>query len=214
MLWDDFQTNSSRVIHKWEHYFPAYEEMFSSFRNKTITFLEIGCGSGGSLQMWRRYFEPLAVIVGIDINPSCIEYEEPGIHVRIGDQSDPTFLARVVEEFGAPDVVLDDGSHVMDHVNASFDFFYPKMSMNSIYMIEDLHTAYWEEYGGGIHSKVSFINRTKQMIDLLNADHSRGAVPITDFTNTTYSIHIYDSIVAFRKGRPVRKYAPLIGVAH
>ena len=99
--------------------------------------------------MWRRYFGPLSVIVGIDINPSCMEYEEHGIHVRIGDQSDPVFLAQVVEEFGVPDIVLDDGSHVMKHVNASFDFFYPKMSMNSIYMVEDLHTAYWEDFGGG-----------------------------------------------------------------
>ena len=157
--------------------------------------------------MWRRYFGPLSVIVGIDVNPSCMEYEEHGIHVRIGDQSDPVFLAQVVEEFGVPDIVLDDGSHVMKHVNASFDFFYPKMSMNSIYMVEDLHTAYWEDFGGGLHSESSFINRTKQMIDLLNAHHSRGAVPVTEFNKTTYSMHIYDSIVAFRKGRG-RKYQP------
>jgi SAM-dependent methyltransferase len=211
MLWDNFLTNTGRVIHKWEHYFPAYEENFSAFRNKDILFLEIGCGQGGSLQLWRRYFGPLATIVGIDINPACSTYEEPGIFVRIGDQSDTEFLQSIINEFGIPQIVLDDGSHVMNHINSSFDFLYPLMSPNSVYMVEDLHTAYWEEYGGGVTNSKTFINRTKQFIDLLNADHSRGVIAPTDFTNNTYSIHIYDSIVSLRKGRVKRKFAPQIG---
>ena len=173
--------------------------------------IEIGCGRGGSLQMWRQYLGPLATIVGIDINPICKEYEEPGIFVRIGDQSDKTFLCSVLAEFGIPEIVLDDGSHVMKDINTSFDVFYPLMLRNSIYMVEDLHTAYFEEYGGGIDNQETFTNRVKGFIDLINADYSRGVVKPTKFTRDTFSINIYDSIVCFEKGRIINKISPKFG---
>jgi hypothetical protein len=60
--------------------------------------------------MWKRYFGPHATIIGIDINPKCKAYEEDQIAIRIGEQQDVTFLNSVLDEFGAPDIVLDDGS--------------------------------------------------------------------------------------------------------
>lgn len=70
-LWSDFLTNDTRLIHKWKHYFPIYERHFRQWVYKPLTFVEIGCGLGGSLQMWKRYFGPHATIVGIDILPRC-----------------------------------------------------------------------------------------------------------------------------------------------
>jgi hypothetical protein len=210
-LWQDFLTNDGKLIHKWVHYFGIYERHFSWFRGKSVTFLEVGVSKGGSLQMWQRYFGPLARIVGIDIDPSCREHEQPGISVRVGDQGDPAFLQEVIEEFGVPDIVLDDGSHQMHHVNATFDFLYPKLPKNGIYMVEDLHTAYWSEYGGGVDAQASFINRSKHFIDSLNADHSRGVIVPDTITRQTYGISFYDSVVAFEKGDVWRKEAPQIG---
>jgi len=204
-LWQDFLTNDGKVIDKWVHYFPAYERHFASWRNKTLTFWEIGVFKGGSLAMWQRHFGPLAKIVGIDIDSSCRKHEAPGIFVRIGDQGDPAFLAKVIEEFGVPDVVLDDGSHKMEHVNKTFQFLYPKLPKNGVYMVEDLHTAYWDDYGGGVNAPASFINFAKGCIDRLNADHSRGAVAPDDMTRNTTSISFYDSIVVFEKGQAFRK---------
>jgi 23S rRNA U2552 (ribose-2'-O)-methylase RlmE/FtsJ len=108
-LWQDFKTNNQKLIHKWAHYFPIYERHLAPLRNRTITVLEIGVSKGGSLQMWQRFFGPIATIVGIDINPECKQHEEPGIHVRIGDQSDPKFLQSLIDEFGTFDIVIDDG---------------------------------------------------------------------------------------------------------
>jgi hypothetical protein len=133
--------------------------------------------------------------------------------VRIGDQSDLEFLRQIIDEFGSPDVVLDDGSHMMTHISASFKFLYPRMSKNGVYMVEDLHTAYWEEYEGGLGRVGSFIEQSKGFIDELNADHSRGAVPISEFSRTTVSIHFYDSVVAFERGHHLKKHAPIIGRA-
>lgn len=210
-IWSDFITNTGRVIHKWTHYFPVYEAHFARYINRPLTFIEIGCGKGGSLQMWKRYFGPHAQIVGIDIEQGCKQFEEEQIAIRIGDQKDGGFLNSVLAEFGTPDIVLDDGSHVMADITASFKHLYPRISSSGVYMVEDLHTAYWDEYGGGLRREGSFIELSKTLIDELNADHSRGEITPTEFTNTTLSMHFYDSIVVFERGRHLRKHAPQIG---
>jgi hypothetical protein len=212
-LWQDFLLNDQKLIHKWVHYFPIYERHFSGWRNKSLTFLEIGVFCGGSLQMWQRFFGPLAKIVGIDINSDCKAHESPGIFVRVGDQADHLFLQTVVDEFGVPDIVLDDGSHRMADIARSFHFFYPQMHKNAIYMVEDLHTAYWDEYGGGLDKPDTFINFAKHCVDRLNADHTRGKLQPDEITRQTFGISFYDSIVCFEKGDVYWKAAPAIGKA-
>jgi cephalosporin hydroxylase len=211
-LWSDFLNNDGRLIHKWKHYFPIYEQHFQAFAYKPVTFIEIGCGQGGSLLMWKRYFGPHARIVGIDINPECKQYEEDQIDIRIGSQHDDQFLQSVVNEFGTPDIVLDDGSHMMSHVIASFQFLYPRMAKNGVYMVEDMHTAYWSEFQGGLRKPTTFIEVCKNGIDELNADHTRNALPPTEFTRTTLAMHFYDSVVVFERGAHTKKWAPQIGI--
>jgi len=206
-LWADFLKNDQRTIHKWTHYFPAYERHFARFRNLSITMLEIGCGRGGSLQMWKRYFGPFAQIVGIDIKPACKAFRENQIAVRIGNQADPAFLKSVVDEFGPIDIVLDDGSHRMQHMEASFKFLYPLLQRNGVYMVEDLHTCYRPRFGGGYKKPDTFIEICKNYIDELNAEHTKGAVERTDFNRSTVSMHFYDSIAVFEKGRHLKKHA-------
>jgi SAM-dependent methyltransferase len=210
-LWSDFLNNRKRVIHKWKHYFPIYERHFHDYVYKPVTFVEIGCGEGGSLQMWKRYFGPNARIVGIDIDPKCARFEEDQIDIRIGDQREPAFLQQIVDEFGPPDIVLDDGSHVMSHVCTTFSFLYRQLSGNGIYMVEDLHTAYWEEYEGGLRRAGTFIELAKSLIDDLNADHIRDGSVHTEFSKTTLSMHFYDSVVVVERGRHTKKFAPRIG---
>jgi hypothetical protein len=158
--------------------------------------------------MWQRYFGPLARIIGIDIDPACREHESPGVFVRIGDQSDTVFLQTVIDEFGTPDIVLDDGSHEMRHVRKTFQFLYPQLPKNGIYLVEDLHTAYWPEFGGGVHEAGTFVNLAKQFIDQLNADHSRGQVmPDVAITRNTFGVSCFDSVIVFEKGQVLWKEA-------
>jgi methyltransferase family protein len=199
-IWQDFKTNQGNIVTKWAHYFPIYERHLSVWRNRTVTFIEIGVLKGGSLQMWQRVLGPLATIIGIDIDPACKVFEENGIHVRVGDQSDPNFVLSVLEEFGAPDIVLDDGSHVMKDVKKTFEVLYPKLSKNGVYMVEDMHTAYWHEYGGGLESADSFINISKHFVDQLNADHTRGALEPDFMTRHTFGISFYDSVIVIERG--------------
>lgn len=161
--------------------------------------------------MWKSWLGPHADIVGIDIQPQCKDYEEDQISIRIGDQSDTNFLAKVVEEFDPIDIIIDDGSHMMSDIQTSFSYLYPKIARNGLYLVEDLHTAYWEEYEGGLKREGSFIETIKDLIDQLNADHSRGAIPSSEFTSSTLSMHLYDSICVFEKGRHLKKRAFEIG---
>ena len=137
-LWSHCNQNKGNIIHKWHHYFPIDEKYFSSCRNKKVTFAEIGVSKEGSLQMFAEYFGPLATVVGIGIDKNCKQSESDYMHVRIGDQSNTNFLESVLNEFGTPDLVLDDGGHVMQHVRSSFDYLYPRLSRNRIYMVEDI----------------------------------------------------------------------------
>src|SRR5437667_8916667 len=129
-LWSDVLNHDKRLIHKWKHYFPIYERHFKDFIYKPVTFIEIGCGLGGSLQVWKRYFGPHARIIGIDVNPDCKKFEEDQVEVYIGQQQDLGFLEKVIKEVGTPDIVLDYGSHIMSHVISTFQFLYPRMLKN------------------------------------------------------------------------------------
>ena len=198
-LWSQFYDNPGKDVFKWVHYLPIYEKHFQRYVNQTVTVLEIGCLHGGSLQMWKRYLGPHARIVGIDINPACAAHEEDQIHVRIGSQDDKAFLRKVAEEFGPFDIVIDDGSHICEHLIASFEVLYGFVKDNGIYVAADLHTNYWNGYGGGVRRTGTFIEHAKLLIDELNAYHTQGALDVTRFTNTTASIHFYDSMIFFEK---------------
>lgn len=196
-----FLNNTGKSIHKWINYFPVYEKNFSSFKDKPITLLEIGVDNGGSLEMWKQYFHPESKIIGIDILQDCKKHEQvdKNIFVRIGDQSDKKFLESILSEFENIDIVIDDGSHKSDHIKASFDFLYPKISKNGCYLIEDLHMVYHSDYGNSLNNSNSFINFAKSTVDFLTADHANCPLSESSFTRDTFSISFYDSIIVFNK---------------
>jgi cephalosporin hydroxylase len=198
-LYAHFLSNTGLSMIKNTHYFPIYERHFAPWVGRPVTMLEIGTGEGGSSKMWKMYFGPYARIVSIDIRSGCAALAEEQIFVRIGDQSDRKFLSSVLAEFGPPDIVMDDGSHIMEHVFASFDFIYPRMGPYGVYLVEDLNTAYWPSRGGGLRAAGSFIERAKGLVDELNARHTEGVQPETTFSRTTTSIHFYDMVVVFER---------------
>ena len=211
-LWDYFQNNTGKKITKWTHYFWVYEKHFAHLRDKEFKMLEIGVLNGGSLEMWRNYF-PKAKIVGIDINPDCRNHEQTdkNIFVRIGDQSNEKFLQDLIDEFGEFDLILDDGSHHVDHVNRTFQYLYPKLKDGGIYFIEDTHAAYWSSHGGSINAPESINNVAKDMVDSINADHARGQKTPDYYTKNVKCMTVYDSIIVFDKGNVGDKYPQEIG---
>jgi len=126
---------SSSYRFAWD-YLRHYEVLFAEYRAAPINMLEIGIGRGPSLRMWRWFFTR-ADITGIDISPECLQYAGPRVTVEIGSQIDPDFLDRVCER-APPTIILDDGSHVYEHMIFSFEHLFPKLAPGGIYVVEDI----------------------------------------------------------------------------
>ncbi len=206
-----FLNNGHKRLHKWVHYFDIYARHLERFRGRAPVMLEIGVFGGGSLAMWKEYFGPGARIIGLDINPDCAAHAAEDVEVVIGSQDDPAVLDGILARHPRIDIVLDDGSHVMQHLVRSFLHLYPHVAPDGVYMLEDLHTCYWEEFGGGLKRAGSFMEFAKDLIDALHAPHSRGAVPMTDFAASTFSMTVHDSIIAFEKRPQGARQAPVTG---
>ena len=194
-----FLNNQNKRLHKWLHYFDIYERHFERFRSKNPVMIEIGVARGGSVAMWREYFGTGCKIVGIDFDKECKQHEAQDIEIFIGSQDSDTLIAEILAKYPHIDIVLDDGSHFSRHMIKSFDLLYKKLSPTGVYMIEDTHANYWEKWEGGLRRPDTFIEFSKNKIDELNAVHTEGAVPRTNFTDTTDSITFYDSIIVFEK---------------
>ena len=197
-----FRANKGRQIHKWNHYFDIYHRHFAPYRGKEITVVEFGVQNGGSLQMWKDYFGPKAHITGVDIDPRCAQFVEDGIDVVIGDQEDRGFLRSLAEKVGKVDVLIEDGGHEMNQQINTFQEFWPSIRDGGVYLVEDLHTSYWAEYGGGYKSRYSFIEYAKSLVDAQHAWHSRDPeqLAINEYTRSIYGMHVYDSVIVFDKG--------------
>ncbi|TCP70399.1 class I SAM-dependent methyltransferase [Baia soyae] len=193
-----FESNNKRLIHKWDHYFEIYEHHFQRFVNQKVNILEVGVSHGGSLQMWKNYFGPQATIYGIDIDQRCKCVEEDQIKVIIGDQGDRNFWRAIKPELPEFDIIIDDGGHLIHQQIITFEEMFPALLNNGVYLVEDLHTNYWSEIGGGLHASNSFISYSKNIIDSLNGWHQRPQ-NIDVFTNSIWSMSCYDSILVIEK---------------
>lgn len=190
-----------RMLTKWAHYFDIYERELTRFRNRPVTFLEIGIFKGGSIPMWKSYFAPDATLVFVDIDPECARHAEPGTHVEIGNQADAAFLSRLAARYGPFDVVLDDGSHINAHQIASFEALWPHMRDRSVYMVEDCHTSYWPGFGGGYRNAASFIEFAKRKVDAMHSWYTDDdtAFPFDPIARELAGVRFYDSITVLEK---------------
>ncbi len=195
-----YHGQDGREVTKWRDYLPIYEAELGRFRDRPIRLLEIGVQNGGSLQIWRKYLGAPATIFGIDIDHGCGAFDSADLPVRIGSQSDPQFLRRVVEEMGGLDIVIDDGSHVGADQIASFRTLFPLVSIDGIYIIEDVHTSYWREYDGGVDRDGTVMAFMKDLIDDLHGwYHDRQAMSFTDARQHIGRITFYDSLIAMTR---------------
>jgi hypothetical protein len=145
-----YGTDKGRDAHDYTQHYQRY---LGSRRRERLRILEIGVGGqetnsgGASLRMWRSFF-PKAEVIGVDLYEKQLP-AEARIRVLQGDQSDATFLRALGSREGPFDLVVDDGSHRGDYITLTFTNLWPFVSPGGVYVIEDLETAYDEDYGGG-----------------------------------------------------------------
>lgn len=197
---------------KWNSHWYAqhYQRHFHGIRRQRLKVLEIGVGGyddphdgGHSLRMWKAYF-PRAMVNGIDIHDKSA-LEEPRIKIFHGSQADPDFLQWVSKTAGPFDIVIDDGSHVNEHVLSSFEVLFPLLAEGGFYAIEDTQTSYWPGAHGGSLDRSSAsttMGRVKQLVDGLNhAEFAEEGYSPTYFDMSIVAVHCYHNLVIVAKGR-------------
>jgi len=192
-----FKSKYNSIKH--EKYFKVYDYLFSKYINKEIIFVEIGILNGGSLQIWKKFFGNKARIIGIDLNPECKKFEEKGIQVFIGDQSDPKFWKYFFRKVGKVDIILDDGGHTNRQQILTTISCIPNINENGMLVVEDTHTSYIKEFNNP--NKYSFINFVKKCIDDINFTFPNLNSFYYSLNKYIFSIQTFESIVCFYVSR-------------
>lgn len=147
-LADRYGSDKGSIKHR---YTELYHMLFNPYRQRKITFLEMGLLIGGpehgadkdritsdlpSIRMWLEYF-PKAQIHGLDVSDFSWFKDERFTFHRC-DMDDRAEIARVMADMPAPDIVIDDASHASHHQQNAFLEIFPKLAPGGLYVIEDL----------------------------------------------------------------------------
>ncbi|RFS93754.1 glycosyltransferase [Klebsiella aerogenes] len=168
-----YNEHNGKSSDKWELYLHTYHQYLSSIRSHVNDFLEIGVQNGGSLEIWRDYFYNAENIVGCDINPECqkLKYDDNAIKIIIGNSSTEIVKAQIQKISPSFDLIIDDGSHDSSDIIKSFLLYFPLIKDNGIYIIEDLHCSYWQDFEGGLYDPFSSMAFLKKLADVQNHEH-------------------------------------------
>ena len=196
---------------KHRDYFPIYDEIFKNIsRFEKYNILEIGVDIGSGVRALKKHF-PNSIVYGLDISPKCKKHEEENIKIIIGSQVDDTILETLKTiNF---DIIIDDGSHHNNHVFYTYTKLFPSLNNSKVglYIVEDIHTAYWPYYGGGYKNANSSIEKFKDVIDMQHAWCIRDPIgchipPYNgENVNKTYNeewvqyIQFYENIIVIKK---------------
>ncbi|PIT79953.1 class I SAM-dependent methyltransferase [Limnohabitans sp. JirII-31] len=174
---------TGKVSDKWASYLPVYDALFEKYRTKKISLLEIGVQNGGSLETWKTFFTYAQCLIGCDIDQRCsvLQYDDPRVHVIVGDANQQSTMNRIKSICDKFDLIIDDGSHQSNDILNSFIRYFDLLKPGGIYVIEDTHTLYSSHWGGGILNEFSAYNFFKKIVDVINVQ----------FWNSELSIDVY-----------------------
>jgi hypothetical protein len=171
-----FKHGTDKHRHKFDgvNYMNVYHQYFLPLRERVFNVLELGVLDGGSLKVWRDYF-PNAHVWGVDINPNVPRDHGERIHVIVGSQTDPLTLCQV--QPNELDIIIDDGSHVVDHMIESLRLLWPRVASRGLYVIEDLENIYADiskgrnKWPGQLHNlpDTNYRNEAEKLNAVFNA---------------------------------------------
>lgn len=151
-------------------YSPVYHKFLEPYKTTIRSVIEIGIGNkpcmmatvgdqytpGASLRAWKDFFIH-STIYGLDIDTS-IFFNEHRIQCFYADQSSADSLTNTLDEIiklngknmlnNKFDLIVDDGSHIKNHMILSFKTIFPFLNIGGLYIIEDIKR----------HELVDFIN--------------------------------------------------------
>ncbi len=147
-LADRFGSDKGSSKHR---YTELYHMLFHPWRDRPITFLEMGLFIGGpehgksadrvtrdlpSIRMWLEFFDK-ADIHGLDVSDfSWFHHDRFTFHrCDMDDRANIAAARAVMPEF---DIIIDDASHASHHQQNGFLELFPRLRPGGLYIIEDL----------------------------------------------------------------------------
>lgn len=187
-----------------------YAQIFSD-RSKIRKIVEIGIGGyshhntgGQSLRTWHTYF-PHSKVFGLDIVDKSY-HQNQRIRTFVCDQSSEEQLHSFAKKNGHFDVIIDDGSHRPDHVILSFITLFPFLKSGGVYIVEDIQSSYWPEWGGATNpeeydSVKTTVGYFKKLIHGLNyEEYDIDTYNPTEYDKTIVGINFYHNLIVIEKG--------------
>jgi demethylmacrocin O-methyltransferase len=120
-------------------------------------------------------------------------------------QVDKEFIEKTISEIGPIDIIVDDGSHLNEHIIGTFKLLFPKLKDNGVYVMEDLQTSYWEDFGGDsvdLNNPKTAMNFIKSLTDCINYQEILDKnYKETYYDKNIVSIHFYHNLVFIHKGK-------------
>lgn len=176
-------------LNKWQHYLEIYDRHLGRFRGRPLHIVEVGIFAGGSLGMWRAFLGSDIQVYGVDIDPDCRKHEGDGVRVFIGDQADPGFWSRFLDEVPQIDIVIEDGGHHPEQQIATLEALLPHVSPGGVYVTEDIHGPFQP-----FHSYVDGLSRP-----LHDIGHQTQPNPTSAFQQQVASVHRYPLLTVIEK---------------
>lgn len=145
-------------------YTAVYSLLFAPFKNKPISFAEIGVGGGASIHLWRAYF-PRARIFGFDRDIGALEnlrsFALEDVTAELMDVGDTSSISSALSRTGELfDIVLDDSSHLIQDQARIIRAALPKLKPGGLLIIEDIFRATpeseYEVIVGSVRAELAF----------------------------------------------------------
>lgn len=122
-------------------YTEEYEKLFFSRRHDIKLVVEIGIQRGGSLKLWRDYFDQ-AQIVGIDTSADTNEVGE-GLKLEQYDRitcmfNTDAYDEKVSYQIKDADIIIDDGPHTLISQIKFLKLYSKSIKIGGLLVVEDI----------------------------------------------------------------------------
>lgn len=110
-----------------------YDKLFSPYKEDEIKLLEVGVQRGGSIKLWRDFFEK-AQIFGIDVH---INLSEQDCYLIQSDAYKKEIVDFLPSDF---QFIIDDGPHTLDSQINFVSLYKDKIKKGGHLIIEDIQS--------------------------------------------------------------------------
>jgi hypothetical protein len=158
-----YKHGSDKCPQIYHSYSPEYYNILKHLREQATNILEIGIGTdklmrpivgdnyiiGASLYAWKDFFHN-AKIYALDIDKDVF-FTQDRIRCYYTDQSNKVELKKTIKQIFKEngkvsfDIIIDDGSHKLDHQILTYNTLFNYLAKGGIYIIEDVKREYLDK---------------------------------------------------------------------